>query len=304
MPPPNDRRPGFSRRAQLGIFTGYVAALGGVLGGVVLVAIAIADPGSFAFLRRSANEIAAPAGAAGSVVRADSRGLFQRIGDYIDAGNTNAALRREVAAARVQQVRSAALAEENRRLKALLGVVEATERPAVTTRLVASSSASTRRFAIIGAGGRQGVTVRMPVRSATGLVGRVLEVGPNTARVLLLTDPENVVPIRRASDGVAAFSEGRADGRLRLRLINIGVNPLKRGDLFVTSGSGGIYRPGIPVAQVESLLADGAIARIVSDPAASEFVLVEQVFQELQDPAATPADPSAPASPTPSAPAR
>ena len=295
MPPPNDRRPGFSRRAQLGIFTGYVAAIGGVLGGVVLIAIAVADPGSFAFLRRGANEIAAPAGTVSSAVRADSRGFFQRIGDYIDAGNTNAGLRREVAAARFQQVRNAALGEENRRLKALLGVVETTERPVVTTRLVASTSASTRRFAIIAAGYRQGVRVRMPVRGANGLVGRVLEVGPNTARVLLVTDPENVVPVRRASDGVAAFSEGRADGRLRLRLINFGINPLKRGDVFVTSGSGGIYRPGIPVAQVESLLADGAIARIVSDPAASEFVLVEPVYQELPDPAATPVLAASPA---------
>ncbi len=287
MPPPNNRRPGFSRRAQFSIFSGYVAAIGGVLVGVVLIAIAIANPGSFAFLRHGANEFAAPAGAAGSATRVSSRGLFQRIGDYIDAGNTNAALRGEVAAARVEQVRGAALAEENRRLKALLGVVETTERPVVTTRLVASTSASTRRFALIGAGYRQGVQVRMPVRGANGLVGRVLEVGPNTARVLLVTDAENVVPVRRASDGVAAFSEGLADGRLRLRLINIGVNPLKRGDLFVTSGSGGIYRPGIPVAQVESLLSDGGIARIVSDPAASEFVVVEPVFQELQDPTAT-----------------
>ncbi len=287
MPPPNNRRPGFSRRAQFSIFSGYVAAIGGVLAGVVLIAIAIANPGSFAFLRHGANEFAAPAGAAGSATRVSSRGFFQRIGDYIDAGNTNAALRGEVAAARVEQVRGAALAEENRRLKALLGVVETTERPVVTTRLVASTSASTRRFALIGAGYRQGVQVRMPVRGANGLVGRVLEVGPNTARVLLVTDAENVVPVRRASDGVAAFSEGLADGRLRLRLINIGVNPLKRGDLFVTSGSGGIYRPGIPVAQVESLLSDGGIARIVSDPAASEFVVVEPVFQELQDPTAT-----------------
>ena len=292
MPPPNDRRPGFSRRAQFSIFSGYVAAIAGVLAGVVLIAAAMADPGSFAFLRRGANEIAAPAGAAGSAARAGSRGFFQRIGDYIDAGNTNAALRREVAAARLQQIRTAALADENRRLKALLGVIDPSQPAVATTRLVASSSASTRRFAIIAAGSRQGVRVRMPVRGANGLVGRVLEVGPNTARVLLITDADNVVPVRRARDGVAAFSEGRGDGRLRLRLINLGVNPLKRGDVFVTSGSGGIYRPGIPVAQVEELLADGAIARIVSDPAASEFVIVDPVFQELPDPGATPAIPA------------
>src|SRR5687767_13531579 len=99
MPPPNDRRPGFSRRAQLGIFTGYVAAIAGVLAGVVLIVIATVDPGSFAFLRRGANEVVAPVGAAGTAARTGSRGFFQRIGDYIDAGNTNAALRREVAAA-------------------------------------------------------------------------------------------------------------------------------------------------------------------------------------------------------------
>jgi rod shape-determining protein MreC len=286
MPPPSDRRPGFSRRAQYGIFTGYVAAVGGVLAGIAFLAIAAFDPTAFGLLRNGAREAVAPAGAAGSASRAASRGVVARIADYFDAANKNAAMRREVSIARVQQIRMQALADENRRLKALLGVVESGERPVATARLVASSSASTRRFAVLGAGSRQGVAVRMPVRSATGLVGRVLEVGPNTARILLVTDAENVVPVRRARDGIAAFSQGRADGRLVLRLINIGINPLKRGDVFVTSGSGGIYRPGIPVAQVESLTPDGAIARIVSDPAASEFVLVDRIFQELPDPGA------------------
>ena len=289
MPPPNDRRPGFSRRAQLGIFTGYVLAVAGALAGLVLVIVAVVDNGSFAFLRRGANEVVAPVGAAGSAARSGSRNVFEKIGDYFDAANKNAALRREVRIARVQQIRMRALAEENHRLKTLLGVVETSRPPVATTRMVASTSASTRRFAVIGAGANQGVEVRMPVRTALGLVGRVLEVGPNTSRVLLVTDAENVVPLRRARDGIAAFSEGRADGTLRLRLINVGVNPLKRGDVFVTSGSGGIYRPGIPVAQVQSLTPDGAIARILSDPAASEFVIVDRVFQELPDPAATPA---------------
>jgi len=296
MPPPSDRRPGFSRRAQFGIFSGYVAAVLGALVGAILIVIAIVDNGSFAFLRRGADEVAAPVGAAGSVARAGSRGFFQRIGDYFDAADKNAALRREVEIARVQQIRMRALATENHRLKALLGVTDSASPPIATTRMVASTSASTRRFAIIGAGSRQGVEVRMPVRTALGLVGRVLEVGPNTSRVLLVTDSENVVPIRRARDGIAAFSEGQADGRLRLRLINVGVNPLKRGDVFVTSGSGGIYRPGIPVAQVQELTPDGAIARILSDPAASEFVIVDRVFQELPEPPspAAPAPATAP----------
>src|SRR6188472_1554513 len=107
MPPPSDRRPGVSRRAQYGIFTGYLAAVAGVLAGIALLAIAALDPGSFAFVRGGATELAAPAG---SAARAGSRGVIARIGDYVDAADKNAAMRREVALARVQQVQTQALA--------------------------------------------------------------------------------------------------------------------------------------------------------------------------------------------------
>ena len=287
MAPPSDRRPGFSRRAQYSIFTRYVAAVGGAIVGVILLAIAMFDPGSFGFLRLGAAEVAAPVGTAGAVSRAGSQSLAAKIDDYFDAADKNAAMRRELVAARAQQVQLQVLAQENRRLRALLGVIDPAQPPVAKARLIASTSASTRRFAILGAGSRQGVQPRMPVRSATGLIGRVLEVGPNTARVLLITDAENVVPVRRASDGVAAFSQGRADGRLTLKLINMGINPLKRGDVFVTSGAGGLYPPGVPVAVVTGRTRDGAIAQIVGDPAAADFVLVDRVFQDLPEPAPT-----------------
>jgi rod shape-determining protein MreC len=106
----------------------------------------------------------------------------------------------------------------------------------------------------------------------------VLEVGRTTSRVLLVTDTESVVPARRASDGVPAFVQGRGDGQLQLRLINLGLNPLKPGDVFVTSGSGGLYRPGTALAVVMTVTRDGAIARLLSDPAASDYVAVDPVW--------------------------
>ena len=54
----------------------------------------------------------------------------------------------------------------------------------------------------------------MPVRSPLGLLGRVLEVGRSTSRVLLVTDTESVVPARRAQDGVAAFVQSRRTGEV------------------------------------------------------------------------------------------
>jgi rod shape-determining protein MreC len=278
MAPLDHRRPGFSRRAHYSIFTGYLVAVLGALLGLALLVLALLRPHSFTGLRVVASEIAAPLGETVARLRGAGRDAAAVVTGFVRAGSQNIALRREVEAARVLQVRAQAVEQENRRLKRLLGLIERERRPVAVGRLIGSTAGSTRRHATLHAGWRQGVRVPMPVRSATGLIGRVLEVGPNTSRVLLVTDGENLVPVRRASDGVAAFSTGRPDGRLVLKLINMGINPLKPGDVFVTSGAGGLYRPNIPVARVETLTRDGAIARVVEDPASAEFAVVEPVF--------------------------
>ncbi len=146
-------------------------------------------------------------------------------------------------------------------------------------RLVSSSASSTRRFAYLGAGSSEGVEIGMPVRSPRGIVGRILEVGSASSRVLLLTDTESILPVRRANDEVVAFAEGRGDGLIRIRLINLGINPLKPGDVFVTSGAGGYYPPGIAVAILTETTDDGGVARIISDPAATDYVSVEPIYE-------------------------
>jgi rod shape-determining protein MreC len=121
----------------------------------------------------------------------------------------------------------------------------------------------------------------MPVVSEKGVIGRVLEVAGRSARVMLLTDSESVLPVRRASDDVVAFAEGRGDGLLRIKLINLGLNPLKVGDLMVTSGAGGYFRPGLAVGIVTELTPDGALARLVAEPSATNFVMIEQVYESI-----------------------
>jgi rod shape-determining protein MreC len=279
MARPADRRPGFSRRAQYGIFTGYVIAVAGLLAGAGLLIVSIVNPSAFSSVRGAASEIARPAGEAGAETRAAGQSVIAAIGAYFQAGRQNAALSREVAAARANALTMQALEGENRRLKALLGIVDPAVKPVAAARLIGSTSASARRFAVLSAGSSQGVRPGQPVRSAAGLIGRVIETGPGTARVLLVTDPENVVPVRRARDGLPAFVEGKSDGRIAIRLLNMGVNPLKLGDVFVTSGSGGLYPPGIPVAVVTEVLHDGGVGHLASDPADADFVVVLPVFQ-------------------------
>lgn len=281
MAPPSNRRSGYSRRAQYGTFFGYMAALAGALVGAVLLAVSVFDHAAFAGLRGLAADAARPAGTAVAVGREQTIGFVDMIGGFLTFGARSSHMAKELELARVRLAEARGIAEENRRLKALLALKDADAvRPIATARLLASTASSTRRFATISAGSRDGVQVGMPVRSPLGLVGRVLETSLTTSRVLLITDTESMVPVHRARDGVAAFASGKGDGTLQLRLINLGINPLKSGDVFVTSGSGGLYRPNIAVGVVMQLTPDGAIARVLSDPTASEFVAVEPMWAE------------------------
>jgi rod shape-determining protein MreC len=274
----------------MGLFAGYLIAVVGALFGAALLIISLWRPDTFAGLRTMAQDTVAPAGTAGAAGRTGSRSVFEAIAGYYRAGSRNADLEREVRIARTKLVQAQALEQENKRLKALLGLSSGDSPPVAFARLIGSTSSSARRFAYLSAGHQDGVGPGMPVVSPYGLVGRVLEAGATSSRVLLLTDSESLVPVRRAKDNVVAFAEGRSDGSLRLRLVNLGINPLKRGDVFVTSGAGGLFRPGVPVAIATALRKDGAIGQLLSNPAATDVVSVEpiwqpQAIQELERPA-------------------
>lgn len=278
MAPSSNRRTGSSRRAQYATFLAYVSAFAGVVAGVVMLLLSNGNASAFSGLRSGASDTVAPAADAAAASRSEARDVWSALRGYFTYGVQVARNERELALARVKLAEADALRDENRRLKALLELREQEPAPVAAARLIASTSTSTRRFALLGAGAAQGVAVGMPVRSPEGLVGRVLEVGQRTARVLLITDTESVVPVRRATDGVPAFATGRGDGTLQLRLINLGTNPLKPGDAFVTSGSGGLYWPGTAIAVVTRLTRDGAIARALSDPGMTEFVQVQPLW--------------------------
>ena len=279
MAAPPNRRPGYNRKAQYGLFASYVIAVAGALLGLLLTVISIADPTGFAVIRNMAAEVTRP-------VSATMRRLVSGIGNadehiiaYVRAGSQNAALRRQVDANRTRLIEAAAIEQENRQLKALLKLVETQDDEVVAARMVSSTASSARRLARLSAGRRQGVRPGQPVRGPEGLVGRIYEAGPNTANVLLLADPENIVPVRRTRDNVAGISTGLGDGSLEIRPLSMGRNPFKPGDIMVTSGTGGLYRPNIPVAIVLRVDGDAAIAAPLANPAKVDTVIVQHVFQ-------------------------
>ncbi len=288
MAPPSARRPGFSRRAQYGLFLGYVVAVGGVLVAALLLLVAILDPLGFNALKGAALDLTAPVSAAGRNGVRFVRGIGEEAGNYFRAGSQNGALKRELARSHRELIRAQATELENRRLRALLDLSEQLPDIVARARIVGSTFDSSRRLAILSAGTAQGVMPGQPVRAAEGLIGRVLESGRGASRVLLVSDGASNVPVQLARDGTPAIATGRGDGRIDLKTLEVGTNPFRRGDILVTSGVGGIFPPGVPVAVVMTVGRDSTVARPIADPARIDFAIVQPVFQPA---AATPAAP-------------
>ena len=293
MAPPRNRRPGFSRRAQYGLFLGYVVAVAGSLVAAILLALSTLDPPAFAALRSSLGEVTTPMSSGISGIGRWIGSIPGGIGDYVAVRDQNTALRKQLAEQHALFMRARSLSYDNRRLMGLLRVRERIAEPVVAARLVSSSASSTRRFAVLNAGSWQGVVSGQPVRGPEGLIGRVLETGPNSARVLLLTDPESIVPVRRTRDGMPALAAGRGDGLIDVKSVALATTDFGPGDVFVTSGIGGIYPPNVPVARIIRRGRDAAIGQVFAQPDTVDFALVQRAFMPEPPPipVATPAIP-------------
>ena len=283
MAPPSTRRPGFSRRAQYGLFLGYVIAVGGVLFAIMLLVIAIADPRGFNALKGAALDATTPVSSGGRGITRVFHDIGDEVGNYFRAAAQNGALKQEVAQSRRKLIEARAIEYENRRLKSILQLRDDLGDEIAVARIVGSSMGSARRLATLAAGASSGVTPGQPVRSADGLIGRVLETGRYASRVLLVTDGASNVPVRLVRDGTPAIATGRGDGTIDLKTLEVGKNPFRRGDILVTSGIGGIYPPNVPVAVVVGVKRDSTVARPIADPARIDFAVVQAIYE----PAAT-----------------
>ena len=288
MAPP---RPGWSRRAQYGLFFSFLALVAGIVVGLILLALSLFAPKSFAAVRGVALDVSAPVRGALSEVTATVDGLWNGAGNYWDSARQNGKLRQERDHLRQQVMLANAIQQENRQLKAALQLREHARSTVATGRIVGSSFNSLRRFAILSAGTGDGVRIGMPVRSPEGLIGRVIDAGSISSRVLLVSDRANIVPARLLRGGLPVISQGRGDGTIDVRPLEVGRNPFKRGDILVTSGTGGLYPPLVPIARIIKLDDDGAIAVPLADPANTSFAIVEPPFE----PAAVAAESGEPA---------
>ena len=271
---PQARRSSNARREQnLALISAVVSGVVITIG-CVLLFLSRADPALGARARGTALDIAAPVW---SVIRVP----FDWIGDagsavgaYIGTVPRNRALTAELATARQQLETQERLATENAALKRLLKVVEPRAGLIAVARIAGSSAGSYARTAMVSAGRDDGVAPGQPVRADVGLLGRTVEAGSHAARVLLLTDPNSRVPVTIVRTGQPALAVG-ANGRLIEVRDRMGADvPLQVGDRLVTSGSGGVYAPQIPVAVIVDARTEPPLAEPYANPAGLSHVAI------------------------------
>ncbi len=174
---------------------------------------------------------------------------FGRLQYLWDLASENAELRAENAELRRWQSVALALEAENARLKSELHWVPDPAVPFVTARAVADAGGLYDRAVLVALAPGIAMHVGEIALDAHGLVGRVTEVGAESARVLLITDLNSRIPVRLVASDARAIVAGTNGPDPELLYWPPGTTPAE-GEQVVTSGIAGAFPPGLPVGAV------------------------------------------------------
>ena len=161
----------------------------------------------------------------------------------------NVRLRAENERLKRWQRRAEILESENRQLKTALGAASTTDLSPVTARAISAPGGSFSHSLLLEIDNSADVARGNAVVNADGLVGYVIEVGHNYARVLLITDVNSKIPVLLSSSSWPGLVLGQNAKTLRLDFLPLEAKP-KLGELVLTSGHGGILPAGVPVGRV------------------------------------------------------
>lgn len=182
----------------------------------------------------------------------------------------NRRLREQILTLSHRVQRMASLTAENVRLRELLAATRERDIPYITAELLSLDPDPFTHQMVIDRGRRDGVYVGQPVLDASGLVGQVTATSAYSSRVLLLADASHALPVQINRNGLRFVIQGAGS----YEALNVKHAPdtadIREGDLLTTSGLGGRFPPGYPVARVTSVIHDPGepFARVTAAPVA------------------------------------
>jgi rod shape-determining protein MreC len=167
----------------------------------------------------------------------------------------NARLRDQDRLLALRSMRYEALARENSELRGLRDAL-----PPVAERWLAAEIVDTpnkfRQRALIDRGAANGVFKGQALLDDRGVIGQTTHVGPFSAEVILITDPEHAIPVQIERTGLRTIAVGAGDTTSLALPYLPGNADIKSGDILMTSGLGGVFPAGYPVARVTEVHRD------------------------------------------------
>jgi rod shape-determining protein MreC len=154
---------------------------------------------------------------------------------------------------RAELLQLTALRAENDRLRTLLDARPRSRDEIRVAEIMAVDANPYRHTIVIGIGSSDGVYDGQAVVDANGVIGQVLEVGLTTSHAILISDPSHALPVEVSRNGLRTIANGTgAFDRLDLPFLPNNAD-VRAGDVLVTSGLGGAFPAGYPVAVIDSV---------------------------------------------------
>ncbi len=142
------------------------------------------------------------------------------------------------------------LQSENKQLRELLNSKKQFKYKRMITEVMSLRSDPFTHQLLIDKGAINGVYLGQPVINEQGVVGQVSQVGSTTSRVVLIVDASHGIPVRvQRNDAIAVVHGSGAWDKLNVPFVQSNAD-IKEGDLLVTSGLGGRFPAGYPVAKI------------------------------------------------------
>jgi rod shape-determining protein MreC len=170
-----------------------------------------------------------------------------------DLLSENEALKARLMILERRALKYGALAAENNRLRDLMNASATLDDRVVVAEVVGVSPDPFSHEVVINKGARDGVEAGQAILDANGLMGQVLYTAAFTSRVLLISDSSHAVPVEVLRNGLRAILLGNGDIS-QLELVHVpDTADIREGDVLVSSGLGGRFPKGYPVAEVSSI---------------------------------------------------
>ncbi|MCA1766817.1 MAG: rod shape-determining protein MreC [Idiomarina sp.] len=195
-------------------------------------------------------------------------GLSESLKTTSQLSDENKRLKRAILELQGEQQQLRFLQNENKRLRELLGSDARDSVRRMVAEVIAVASEPFSQQLVVNKGTLSGVYEGQPVLDSNGIIGQVQDVGGNTARVLLLSDQSHAISLRSERNDIRVLAQGTGDiGRLELMFIPHS-SDLQEGDLLMSSGLGGVFPEGYPVARISRVVRDESLpfAKVYADP--------------------------------------